>query len=92
MVEHIEDRYLKSKERIEQLDHIHIVEIKELIKSPIASEMKINFFLHEWEKVKKREIESLSCKDQLQIEHAQYQYVEDLLDVFSKWKYSLGKY
>ena len=92
MIEQVEGGYLKSKERIEQLDHIHIAEIKYLIHSPIDSEMKINLCLCEWEKVKKRDIASLTRKAQLQLQHAQYHDVEYLLDVFSKWKYTLGKY
>ena len=37
MIEQVEGEYLKSKERIEQLDRIHIAKIKELIESPISS-------------------------------------------------------
>ena len=70
VVEFVEGECSKAKEKIEQYDHIHVAEIKELIESPIDSEMKINLFLHEWENMKKREIKSLTCKAYLQIEHA----------------------
>ena len=83
LIEWVEGEFLK-KEKIEQLNHVHIAQIKELIESPINSQMRINLFLREWDKVKKREIESLICKAQLQLEHAQYQDIVDLLDVFSK--------
>ena len=73
------------------MDHFHIKEIKNLIESPIASDMNINIFLREWENVKKREIESLTCKAYLQLEHAQYQNIEYFLDVFCKWQSALGK-
>ena len=91
MIEQIEEKYLKSKDHIEQLGHIDITQIKELIQSLIASKIKINLFLREWENVKKSEIEALSCKAQLKLEHAQYQYIEYFLDVFIKWKFVLGK-
>ena len=34
LIEQVEREHLKSKERIEQLDYIHVAEIKELIESP----------------------------------------------------------
>ena len=90
MIEQVEEDYLKSKECIEQLDCIHIAEFKDFIESPITSEMKINLFLREWKNVKKMEIESFTCKVQLQFDHAQYKGVEYLLDVFTKWQSYLG--
>ena len=90
-LEQVEREFSKTKEQIEQLDHLHVAEIKEWIESPLNSQMGINLFLWKWKKVNKREIESLICKAQLQLEHAQYQDIMDLLDVFSKWKYALGK-
>ena len=92
MMEQVEGKFSKSKKHIEKLDHLHEGEIKEWIESPMNSQMRINLFLREWEKVKKREIKSLICKDQLQLEYAQCQDIADLLDVFSKWQSSLGKY
>ena len=88
MIEKVEGEYLKSMESIEQLDKIHMEDVKKLIESPIASKIKINLFLREWEKLKKREIESLICKVQLQLKSR----IEYLLDVFSKWKPAHGKY
>ena len=92
LIEWIEGELSKDKEQIEELNHVHIVKIKNLIKSPINFKMRINIFLRELERVNKRDIESLIYKDQLQIEHAQYQNIVDLLDVFSKWQSSLRKY
>ena len=47
LIEQVKREHLKSKECIEHIDHIHMAEIKELIESPITSEMKINLFLQE---------------------------------------------
>ena len=62
MMERVEGECSKDKEKIDELDHIHVADIKELIKSPITSKMRIKLFLREWEKVKRRENESLICK------------------------------
>ena len=68
-LEQIERDFLKTKKQIQQIDHLHLAEIKDWIESPLSSQMRINLFLREWEKVKKREIESLIFKAQLQLEH-----------------------
>ena len=91
-MEHIERDISKPKDHIHQIDDLHMAEIQDWIESHLTSQMRINLFLREWEKVKKREIESLICKAQLQLEHAQYKDVVDLLDSFSKWQSTLGKY
>ena len=36
MMEGVEEECSKAKDQIEQLDHIHVAEIKELIKSPLT--------------------------------------------------------
>ena len=56
-LEKVEREFSKTKEWIEKLYHIHVAEIKEWILSPLTSQMRINIFWHEWEKVKKRDIE-----------------------------------
>ena len=63
MLEKVERDLSKTKDHIEQLYHHHVEKIKEWIDSPLTSQMKINLFLREWEKVKKRETESLIYKD-----------------------------
>ena len=63
-MEQIGRDFQKSKDQIEQLDHLHMEEIKEWIELPLNSQMKINLFLHEWKKIKKMEFELLICKAQ----------------------------
>ena len=55
-LENIEMDFLETKEWIQKIDHLDLVQIKEWIESPLTSQMKIKLFLREWEKVKKREI------------------------------------
>ena len=72
-LEHIESDFAKSKEQIEDIIQIHMNEIKDWIEAPLTSHMRIDIFLQQWEKIKKREIESLISKVEVHLEHAQYQ-------------------
>ena len=90
-MEHIERDISKSKEHIQEIDHLHLAEIKDWIESPLTSQMKINLFLWEWEKVKERQIEALVCEAQLQLKFVEYRDIADLLYAFYKWQSALGK-
>ena len=90
-LEKIKIKFTKSKERIQDIIQVDLDHIKERIEAPVTSLMKTHLFLWEWENIKKREITSLIWKVELHLEHAQYRDIQDLLDAFSKWNFSLGK-
>ena len=85
-LEKIERDFSKSKEQIQVISQLHLDEIKEWIEAPLTSQMKIDLFLWERGMVKKREIGSLICKDELH-DHD----IHDLLDAFSECQYALDK-
>ena len=71
-MEPIERDISKSKGNILEPGQLHMENISEWIECPLTSQIRINLFLQEWEKLKKREVESLVCKAQLQLEFIEY--------------------
>ena len=61
------------------------------IETPLASLMRIGIFLKEWEKIKKKDITSLTCKSQLHIETAKFNDIQDLMDSYANWHSALAK-
>ena len=53
--------------------------------------MRIDIFLKEWEKIKKKDITSLICKAHLHLENDQFKDIQDLMDAYAKWHSALGK-
>ena len=90
-LEQIEHDFPKVKEQILEITQLSMDEIKQWIETPLASLMRIDLFLKEWAKIKKKEIASLICKAELHLEHAQFRDIQDLMDAFSKWRSTLGK-
>ena len=90
-MEQSESDFSKVKEKIQEINHLILDEIKQWIETPFASLMRIDLFLKEWAKIKKKEIASLICKAELHLEHAQFRDIQDLMDAFSKWRSTLGK-
>ena len=67
-MEQTERDFSETKDHIKKSDHLHMADIKDRTDSSLTSQMRINLFLREWNKVKEREIESLIFKSQLQLE------------------------
>ena len=44
-LEYVEREFSNTKDRIEQLDHLHVAEFKEWIGPPLNLQMRINLFL-----------------------------------------------
>ena len=83
--EHIERDFAKEKEQIMEMTQLTVEEIKHWIEIPITALMRIDLFLKEWAKIKKKEVASLTCKAQLHLETAQFNDIQDLMDAHAKW-------
>ena len=83
-LEQIEREFAEVKEQIMQMTQLTVEEMRHWIETPLASLMRIELFLKEWEKIKKKEITSLSCKAQLYLETAQFNDIQDLMDDYAK--------
>ena len=76
---------------IMETTQLTVEEIKCWIEAPLASLMRIDLFLKEWPKMRKKDITSLICKAQLHLENAQFKDIQDLMDAYAKWRSALGK-
>ena len=90
-LEQIENDFAKVKEKILEITQLTMDEIKKCIETPLSSLMRIDIFLKEWTKIKKKDIDSSICKSELHLENAQLKDIQDLMDAFSKWHSALGK-
>ena len=61
-LEQIERDSAKEKEQIMEMTQLTVEEIKHWIETPLTSLMRIDIFLKEWMKIKKKDITSLICK------------------------------
>ena len=61
-LEQIESDFAKTKDQIVEITQLAMQEIKQLIERPLGSLMRIDLFIKEWTKIKKKEISSLICK------------------------------
>ena len=66
-------------------------EIKKWIEAPHASIARIQLFIKEWKKMREEEISSQICKNKIQLRNAHFQEVDDIMDLFSKWRSTLEK-
>ena len=90
-LEQIQSDSAKTKEQILELTQLTVEEIKHWVETPLNSLIRIDLFLKEWKKIKKNKITSLICKAELHLDNAQFKDIQDLMDAFSKWCFSLGK-
>ena len=74
-----------------EMNQLTVEEIKHCIEIPLTSLMRIDLFLKEWEKIKKKDIASLTCKAQLHLETAQFNDIQYLMDAHAKWRSFLSK-
>ena len=61
------------------------------IEIPNATMVRIQVYLVHWNKVNKREITSQILREEVHLEHVEYQDVDYLMDLDSKWCSALGK-
>ena len=64
-------------------------EIKKWIEVPHVSIAQIKLFIKEWKKIQREEISSQICKNDIELRNAHFQEVDDILDLFFKWRYAL---
>ena len=74
-----------------QMTQLIVEEMRHWIETPLPSLMRIDLFLKEWAKIKKKDITSLTCKAQLHLEIAQFNDIQDLMDAYAKWRSALSQ-
>ena len=90
-LEQVEKWFDDSKELIQQISQLMTQEIEKQIEVPHASIARIILFIKEWKKMTRVEILLQSCKSDIQLRNANFQEVNDILDIFSKWCSSLDQ-
>ena len=88
--EQVERRRDEAKEKIQELDHITIEDVDQLIWKPIALKGRIHIYLHIWHKLANNEIETYRCDSQLGFESANYPNIAELLEIWNRWRDFLG--
>ena len=61
------------------------------IEVPHASIARIKLFIKEWKKMTRVVILSQICKNDIQLRNAHFQKVNDILDIFAKWRSFLNQ-
>ena len=79
MIEQVECRRDEVKEKFQEVDHITIEDVDQLIRQPLAIEGKIHIYNRIWHKLAKNEMENYKCDVQLGFKSANYPNLEELL-------------
>ena len=90
-LEKTERDFAEVKENIMQMNQLIVEGMRHLIETPLTSLERIDLFLKEWAKIKKKDIASLTCKAQLHLETAQFNGIQDLMDAYAKWHSALAQ-
>ena len=90
-LEEVEKKFDDTKELIQQISQFTVQEIEKWIEVPHASIARIKLFVKEWKKNRREEIFSQICKNEIQLRNAHFQEVDDILDLFFKWRSALEK-
>ena len=90
MIEQVEGRRDEAKYKIQQLNHISIEDVDQLIRQPLAIEGKIHIFVCIWHKLDKNEMENFKCDAQLGYESMNYPNINELMDIWTRWRDFLG--
>jgi len=61
-----------------------VQEIEKWIEVPHVSIAQINLFIKEWKKIRREEISSQICKNEIQLRNAHFQEVDEILELFGK--------
>ena len=88
-LEEVEKQFDGTKELIQQISQLTVQEIEKWIEVPHASIAQIKLFIKEWRKIRREEISSQICKNDIQLRNAHFQEVDDILDLFFKWSSAL---
>ena len=88
-LEEVEKQFDDTKELIQQISQLIVQEIEKWIEVPHASISQIKLFIKEWKKIRREEISSQICKNDIQLRNAHFQEVDDILNLFVKWHYAL---
>ena len=90
-LEQVERYFDDDNELIQQINILMMQEIKRWIKVPHALMAQIQVFMKEWKKNKKREISSQICKIEIHLRHAHFQDINEIKDLYAKWRSTLGQ-
>ena len=90
MIEQVQRRCEESKENIKELDHIRIGDADQLRRKPFTMQENIHIFILLWHKLAKNEMENFRSNIQLGFEFVNYPNIEELLEIWNKWRYFLG--
>ena len=90
MLADVEQQFNDLKHKINQLKKVQLQYVRYFIEISSLQSFQANEFLQDWSRMKRNEIILSLSKTQLQLEHAKYSDVDELLDVFSRWKTSLA--
>ena len=88
-LEEIEQTFTAIKEQIHGVTHITLQDITSWTEIPSPAMVKIQVYLGEWKKVKKREITSQILRVEVHLEQAKYQNIDFLMDLDVKWHSAL---
>ena len=88
-LEEVEKKFDDTKELIQQISQFTVQEIEKWIEAPHASIARIKMFIKEWKKIRREEFFSQICKKEIQLRNAHFQEVDDILDLFAKWRSTL---
>ena len=80
----------RGQREIQELNHISIEDVDQLIRQPITIEGKIHIFVRIWHKLAKYEMENFKCDAQLGFETENYPNIEELLGIWNQWRDFLG--
>ena len=84
-LEEYENQFDDTKDLIHQSSLLTVQEIEKWIEVPNASIGHIQLFIKEWKKIEKEDISSQICKTKIQFRNANFQEVNHIVDLFSKW-------
>ena len=73
------------------MTQITLQEIRIWIEIHSSLMVKMQVYLREWKKVKKREITSHILRAEVHLEQTKYQDIDFLMDLDAKWRSTLGQ-
>ena len=85
MIEQVEHRRDEAKEKIQELNHISIEDMDQLIIQPLDIKGNIHIFFFIWHKLAKNEMENFKCGAQLGFKSTNYPNIDKLLEIWIRW-------
>ena len=90
MIEQVEHRCDKAKEKMYGLVDISIEDMDQLVRQPFSIEGEIHIFICIWHKLSKNDIENFKCYAQLGFGTTNYPNIDELFEIWARWKEFLG--